>query len=171
MGDRSVTVVSPAGPGSAIRSAVPADLDHLWALEQAVFDVDAQSRRSLRWLLMRANADLRVIATPAADDPIAACSITLFRANSRVARLYSIAVAAQARGQGMAGRLLHDAIRRAANRGCRVMRAEARVSNTASRGLFAAAGFTETQRLVAYYPGPADGVRMQRSLEEDDTHG
>ena len=48
------------------------------------------------------------------------------------------------------------------------MRAEARLSNGASRGLFADAGYREIARLVDYYPGSngghEDGVRLEKQL-------
>lgn len=151
---------------SLIRDADRGDLDALTGLEQACFAHDAQSRRSLSWLVRRANARFRVVEDTTASG-ILAYALTLYRRGSTVARLYSIAVAPAGRGQGLAARLLEDAEVIARTGGQRTMRAEARVSNRASRGLFAAHGFRETQRLADYYPGPEDGVRLEKHLRTD----
>ena len=156
----------PALSSPTIRVATLADLAAVVALEQACFALDAQTGRSLRHLLTRAHGDFLVAVI---DDAIVADVVVLYRRGSRVARLYSIAVGPAARGRGVAAALLAQAERHAIARGCVVMRAEARWSNTASRGLFAAAGYRETARLADYYPGAGggheDGVRLQKHLD------
>tara|TARA_B100001939_G_C16777144_1_gene545274 strand:+ start:280 stop:735 length:456 start_codon:yes stop_codon:yes gene_type:complete len=150
-----------------IRDATAADLPALMALERAAFAADAQTARSMRWLVDRANSRFRVIEAPGGVGALSGYCVLLFRRGSRVARLYSIAVDSAARGQGIGARLVADALASATKRGDTVMRAEARMSNRSSRGLFAAAGFVETERLVDYYPGPEDGIRLKKQLERD----
>ncbi|MES1942542.1 acetyltransferase [Salinisphaera sp. PC39] len=144
-----------------IRTADGDDLDALRRLETRCFDLDAQSRRSLRHLLTRANATVRVVD---GDDGLLAGAVLLFRRGTRSARLYSVAVVPEARGGGLARRLLADAERLAAARGCRRLRAEARLGNTASRALFAAAGYRERACLPGYYPGGEAGIRLEKEL-------
>lgn len=147
---------------SSLRRAGPADLDALQALERACFPLDAQSRRSLRWLLTRANA---VVLVMSATSGVRAALIQLYRANSQVARVYSIAVAAESRGLGLAGLLLDAATDDARTRGCRWLRAEVRESNRASRGFFRGRGFRETATLAHYYPDGEHGLRLELNLE------
>ena len=148
-----------------IRPAALADLDGVHALEKACFDIDAQSRRSLRYLASRAQADFLVALDGAC---IVADAVVLYRRNSGVARLYSIAVGASARGRGVASALLRECETGAQRRGCRAMRAEARLSNLASRGLFQRAGYRENASLPSYYAGRdgrrEDGVRLEKPL-------
>ncbi|MDA3921855.1 MAG: N-acetyltransferase [Salinisphaera sp.] len=151
----------PSDPVPAIRTAMPIDIDALLALERECFEVDAQSRNSLAYLLSRANADTYVIGD---GEVILAYVMLLYRRNSRVARVYSIAVAATARGQGLAARLLIHAETSAGARGATIIRAEARQSNRGSRALFAAAGYREIGALPGYYAGGEDGVRLEKSL-------
>ena len=152
-----------------IRAAALADLDSVHALEQTCFAADtradAQSRRSLRYLITQARADF-MLALDAGR--VVADVIVLYRNNSGIARLYSIAVDEAARGRGLAGVLLGEAEAAARRRGCRALRAEARLSNRASRALFARAGYRESARLPGYYSGNdgtyEDGIRLEKIL-------
>ncbi|MES1933640.1 GNAT family acetyltransferase [Salinisphaera shabanensis T35B1] len=156
----------PVTSSPTIRSAGLDDLTGVHALEQACFVLDGQSRRSLRHLIAHAHGDFLVAV---ADGAIVGDVIVLYRRGARVARLYSIAVGQAARGQGMARRLVEQAHVHAVAQGCRIMRAEARLSNDASRRLFADAGYREVARLVDYYPGidggHEDGVRLEKYLD------
>jgi len=154
-----------------IRTATPRDLAAMMALEQACFSLDAQSRRSMRYLLGQAHGETRVVDDNTSNGALSGYVMWLYKRGTRVARLYSIGVDPDARGRGLAARLLADAVARAQAAGCRVMRAEARTSNVASRALFRAAGFVETGALPGYYPGEAgqdddDGVRMECPLAD-----
>lgn len=145
-----------------IRRAGAADLDAVEALERACFTLDAQSRRSLRYLLMRAHAD--VLLAVEADGTLLGDAVVLYRRGARVARLYSIATSRAARGRGVGTHLLAAGEAAAREKGCRALRAEVRVSNAASRGLFGRTGYREIGPLPAYYPGGEDGLRLEKPL-------
>lgn len=145
-----------------IRAASGRDLDAIHRLETRCFSLDAQSRRSLRYLLTRANAAAWVAENNGA---VVAYAVLLFRRGARGARLYSIAVDPAVRGGGVARALLSIAENEARARGCRRVRAEVRRGNKASRALFAAAGYRETAVLPEYYPGGEDGIRLQKDPE------
>ena len=152
---------------AVIRPATLADLDGVHALEQACFDTDAQSRRSLRYLISRARSDFLIVL---AAGHVVADVVVLYRRNAGVARLYSIAVGDAARGRGLGVTLLGEAEIAAMGRGCHALRAEARQANVASRALFARAGYRERERLPGYYPARAgetareDGIRLEKLL-------
>lgn len=148
----------------SVRPARGEDLDAIHRLETRCFTLDAQSRRSLRHLLTRAHA--AVWAAERGGEVVAYAAL-LFRRGARSARLYSIAVAPEARGGGAARALLATAEKEARTRGCRRLRAEVRRGNAASRGLFAAAGYRETAVLPGYYPGREAGIRLQKDLESE----
>lgn len=149
----------------APRRADIADLDAIEALEQACFDTDAQSRSSLRYLLLRAHADIWLAFE---NDHALGYVCVLYRANSRVARIYSIAVDGRARGRGIGLALLAAAERAATSRGCRTLRAEVRRGNAASCALFRSHGYREREILPGYYavggmPGREDGLRLEKT--------
>lgn len=145
-----------------IRPVEPADLDTIVALEQRCFDRDAQTRRSLRYLLTRANA-INIAAEQ--HSRLIGYLTLLLRRGARTARVYSIAVEAAARGQGLAARLLAAAEDRATRLGCNRMVCEVRASNRASLALFAGRGYQRKRDLPAYYPGGEDGVRLEMRLD------
>lgn len=159
----------PPARQERIRRAVPADLDALMALERACFDRDAQSRRSMVHLVGRAHGEVRVVDD---DGGIVADLVLLYRRGTRVARIYSIAVDPAARGRGLARRLIEDAEQCAQTAGCRRISAEARISNRASRLLFASCGFREAGRIADYYEGEhgahEDGLRLVKPLLSDE---
>lgn len=144
-----------------IRAATAADLDAILALEQRSFDRDAQTRRSLRYLLTRANA---VNIAAERNGRLAGYLTLLLRRGARAARVYSIAVDAAARGQGLAAQLLSAAESHAIQRGCNRMVCEVRASNRASLALFTSHGYQRKRDLPAYYPGGEDGVRLEKRL-------
>ena len=74
-----------------IRTARPDDLDALMVLEQG-FDADRISRRSMRRLLQRPSALIRVIDADTDHPTLVATLILLTRSNSRAARIYSLIV-------------------------------------------------------------------------------
>ncbi len=147
-----------------IRRATIADLNAVDALERSCFTRDAQSRRSLRYLLCQAHADIWLAG---AVRPLGYVCV-LYRMNSGVARVYSVAVSAQAQGRGVGAALLGAAECAVRRRGCHTLRAEVRQGNAASRGLFRASGYREYARLPGYYAngavGAEDGLRLQKRL-------
>lgn len=148
-----------------VRRAGGDDLEAVEALERTCFSVDRQSRRSLRYLLIRAHA----LAWLCEDGTGQALGyvLVLLRRHSRVARLYSIAVTAGARRGGVARQLVQRAEQGARAAGCLCMRLELRRGNAASRGLFETLGYRITDVLAGYYPGGEDGLRMEKVLHRD----
>jgi len=143
------------------RDARPADLPALLELE-AGFPGDRLSVRQLRHHLVNPRARFRV-----ADDGVGvlACHLLLLRRGSQRARLYSIAVAAAARGQGLGRRLLADAEAQAHAAGCRGLRLEVRQDNAGANALYRAAGYHRLAALPGYYDDGADGWRYGRDWD------
>jgi ribosomal protein S18 acetylase RimI-like enzyme len=145
-----------------VRHATLADLDALVALEQHTFDGDRLSRAQYRRHL--ASASALVLVVDGADPSLAGAAVVFFRKGSAVARLYSLATAAEARGKGVASALMAAATEAARDRGCRVLRLEVRVDNVAAIGLYERQGYRRIGPLPAYYDDGADGWRYERSL-------
>ncbi|NGY05658.1 GNAT family N-acetyltransferase [Solimonas terrae] len=144
-----------------IRRAHADDIDALLALEQH-FPGDRMSRRAIRHLLGSASAHLWIAGPVAA--PLGAL-VLLTRRNSRWARLYSVVVSPQARGQGLGRRLVIAAEREARRLGCVGLSLEVRKDNLAARGLYDALGYQLHARLVGYYEDGAAGVRLRRRFD------
>ena len=149
----------------AIRPAVTADLDALVALENACFDSDRLTRRQLRYMLARAQAVL-LVAEPGAGGGrgLLGYVLVLFNRATSVARLYSIAVAAAARGRGV-GRALVEAAEQATWDAERAyLRLEIRRDNTASQRLFQGLGYRRFGVLSNYYQDHMEALRYEKQL-------
>jgi ribosomal protein S18 acetylase RimI-like enzyme len=147
---------------SAIRAAVPSDVDRLLALEDACFASDRLGARSFRHFVKAPTAALRVIGD---GDRIDGYSLLLFRAGSRVARLYSIAVAPEVRGRGLAARLLADAETLARGRNMDRLALEVREDNPAAIGFYERRGYALSGRASGYYEDGADARRYEKRLD------
>lgn len=147
-------------PRLRLRDARPADLPGLLALE-AGFPGDRLSSRQYRYHLGNPRARLRVLVV---GGEVVGSSLTLFRAGSTRARLYSIAVDPAWRGRGLGTRLLADAEAGARARGCRYLRLEVRADNAAAITLYEEAGYRRIGRIARYYEDGAGAWRYERGL-------
>ena len=145
-----------------LRRGRAGDLDALLAIERAVFTTDVLSRRSLRHFLIAPNAAVII-----AEDQgvVAGYALVLYRRNSKLARLYSIAVASAFRRRGWARRLLTAAEQMAAAGGRRIMRIEVRADNGGAIDLYERSGYRRFGRLARYYGGRIDALRYEKSLD------
>lgn len=146
----------------AIRPARTADVDGVLALERH-FPGDRMSRAALRRLLRSPSARLWVVQTRR-PPVIAGAIILLTRANSGVARIYSLVVDPAQRGLGLGRRLVMSAERAARAAGLVTMSLEVREDNAAARALYARLGYVERQRLPGYYDDGGDGLRLRKVL-------
>jgi len=146
-----------------IREAAPGDLDALEALENASFETDRLSRRRLRhWI----RADNRVFLVAEDNDGLSGYALVLFHGATRLARLYSIAVAASARGRGIARQLLQALEEKAAGHGRFFMRLEVAQDNREAIRLYEAAGYAVFDTLPDYYEDHRAALRMQKIIRQ-----
>ena len=144
-----------------IRRSRPADLDALWDLENQVFETDRMSRRSLQRIL--ASPSAVALVAEAAGATVGA-AIVLFRANSRLARLYSLAVAPNHTGRGIASALLITAEKAARSRGSHHLRLEVHEKNHGAIKCYRKAGYHEFGRHHAYYEDRGHALRFEKLL-------
>ncbi|MEL3892400.1 GNAT family N-acetyltransferase [Ferrovibrio sp. MS7] len=144
-----------------LRPATAADLDALVALEETCFATDRFSRRSYARALASPRAHLRVMET---GGRLAAAGLIFTRADTAAARLYSIAVHPDWRGQGLARRLLTALEQTARKIGADEMRLEVADRNKAALALYRESGYEETGRLRRYYQDGADALRLTKRL-------
>ena len=137
------------------------DLDALLALEQAVFTVDVLSRRSLRRFLASPGTALIVAE---ACGRLAGYALVLFPPRSRIARLYSIAVAPHVGRRGVGPLLLAAAEKAAMRRKRRAMRLEVHEHNTRAIARYEKSGYRVFGRHRAYYDDRGDALRFEKPL-------
>ncbi|MEX0758453.1 MAG: peptidase C39 family protein [Tistlia sp.] len=151
----------PAAAPLVVRPAVLSDLDALVALENRCFESDRLSRRSFHHLLSKGHAALSVAER---EGRLLGYALVLFHGQTALARLYSLAVAQEARGQGIARRLLTVAEADALAEGCAVLRLEVRADNPPAIALYRDAGYRRFAVLPDYYEDHEPAERMEKIL-------
>lgn len=136
------------------------DLDELVALESTFTAEDRFDRRTWRRLLAGRTATL----VARENHTLLGAAVVLFRRGGRVARLYSISVAPEARGKGIAGDLLRSAESAAISKGCDRMRLEVRCTNSSAIRLYERNGYRVIARVEFYYPDGEQALRMEKPL-------
>src|SRR5699024_9242392 len=88
--------------------------------------------------------------------------VVLFRRNTRLARVYSLAVSPQARGQGLARALLNAAENAA--QGAVFMRLEVRADNISAQQLYQSLGYRQFGLFHNYYEDQQLALRYQKRV-------
>ncbi|WP_295384956.1 GNAT family N-acetyltransferase/peptidase C39 family protein [uncultured Thiodictyon sp.] len=160
---------APPAPGLgaalAVRPATVADLGPLVELENASFAGDRLTRRQFRYMLTRARALMLVAAR--LDLGLAGYVLVLLSRGTSVARLYSIAVAREARGQGVSQALVAAAEAAVWEQDRAYMRLEIRRDNPASQSLFEGLGYRRFGVLCDYYEDHMEALRYEKTLAPD----
>jgi ribosomal protein S18 acetylase RimI-like enzyme len=137
------------------------DLDALIAIEQTVFTTDIISRRSFRHFLTAPGATVLVAE---ADGKIAGYVLVLYPPRSKLARLYSIAVAPHSGRRGVGPFLLAAAEEAAHQRGRRAMRLEVHEHNARAIARYEKSGYRLFGRRPGYYDDHGDALRFEKPL-------
>lgn len=146
-----------------IRRANLDDLSALITLENATFNSDRLSPRQWRRHL---DSDSVRVLVATDSQTVRAAALLLFRRNSRIARLYSIAVAVGARGLGLGALLLVACEAASRQRACTQLRLEVRRDNLAAQRLYQRHGYRLFATRKNYYDDGEDALRYQRLLQE-----
>jgi [ribosomal protein S18]-alanine N-acetyltransferase len=137
------------------------DLDALFAMEQELFTTDQLSRRSLRRFISSPKATL--IAAEGGGE-VAGYVLVLYPPRSKLARVYSIAVAHKFRGRGLGPLLLTAAEEAAKRRRRRAMRLEVHEHNTRAIARYEKSGYRLFCRHRDYYDDHATALRFEKPL-------
>lgn len=148
-------------PAFSLRPGAVADIADLLALERQVFATDQMSRRSFRHFLISPGAALIVLDRAGLFSGYA---LALFHPRSAAARLYSIAVAPTAAGQGGGSLLLGAAEEAAREGGYASMRLEVHIANASAVACYRKAGYRVFGRRTNYYGDGADALRFHKAL-------
>jgi len=151
-----------AGSGAVwVRPATLADLDAIQALEAASFSHDRLSRRAIRAFIASPRQPLLVAKI---GGTLAGYAVLALRANSRLARLYSIAVDQRFGRRGVGRALMHSVEAHAARRGCAALRLEVRKDNGAAIALYESQGYRPIGEYLDYYEDGGAAFRMEKRL-------
>jgi ribosomal protein S18 acetylase RimI-like enzyme len=145
-----------------LRLALSADLDALLALENATFTSDLLSRRRMRHWISAAHG-IFVVAVDDAD-ALAGYGLVFTRRGSPSARVYSLAIARSARGQGLGTRLLRDLEKRSRKAGASRAHLEVARDNRGAIALYEKLGYTRVRAIPQYYEDGGDAWRMEKAL-------
>ncbi|MBI3778538.1 MAG: GNAT family N-acetyltransferase [Gammaproteobacteria bacterium] len=143
-----------------IRRARIDDVAMLAQLEQR-FPTDRLSRTSLRGLLRRGHASVRVCEQ---DNVLAGNAVVLYRRGSAIARLYSLVVHPDYLRRGIGRMLLAAAEAASVDHGCRELRLEVRPDNLPAIQLYRKAGYVVTDKIGKFYEDGTDALRMSKRL-------
>ena len=147
---------------SIVRNANLDDISALCSLEKKCFAADSFSRRVFYYLLNKANGRCWLAEQ---NDNIIGYSLVIFRCNSTVARLYSIAVLSERRGSGVASKLLQASEQSALQRQCHTMSLEVRADNNQAINFYLRHEYQIFGRHSHYYADKADAIRMKKVLK------
>lgn len=168
----TATAATASGAASAIRSAATAasggsirkarleDAAAILRLEDQ-FPTDRMSLRSVRRFLRVPSAQVWVAEREGA---VVGALIWLSRRNGRAARIYSVVIAPEARGLGLAQQLVTAMETEARAFGRETATLEVRADNAAARALYAKLGYELRAELPGYYEDGADGLRLVKAL-------
>ena len=148
-----------------IRQVEERDLDGLVALEEASFSADRLSRRRFQHWIKASN---RVFLVVENDGRVLAYGLVFLHKGTRLARLYSIAVSAAARGQGIGRQLMLALEKGAVDRGRLDMRLEVAKGNAGAISLYQGLGYRSFGEYHDYYTDHGDALRMQKRIRRID---
>jgi [ribosomal protein S18]-alanine N-acetyltransferase len=150
-----------------LRKARPGDVDALLAIERASFASDRLSPRQLAAHAAGRTRARFVVAERAGE--ILGNALVFLRRGVRRARLYSIVVAARARGLGLGARLLARAEQEARMAGAGELSLEVRTGNRDAIALYERSGYRRTGVRPAYYEDGAAAYRYLKLLGKKGT--
>jgi ribosomal protein S18 acetylase RimI-like enzyme len=144
-----------------LRLGNAADIGGLVDLENRVFASDQLARRSFRRFIV---SRMAVLLVAEQDDRLAGYALVLFRSNTRIARLYSLAVAPDAAGQGVGPLLLAAAEEAARARNSTRLRLEVREGNARAISRYRKSGYGLFGRHLDYYDDHGTALRFEKRL-------
>lgn len=153
----------PATAAVRVRRAELSDLDDLVALEEQSFAGDRLSRAQYRRHLDSESA--QVLVASANHRRFLGTAVVFFRKGSKVARLYSIATRAEARGKGVGSALIEAAELAARRKRRHALRLEVRTDNHAAIRLYERLGYERIGEYASYYEDGADAWRYEKALD------
>lgn len=145
------------------REAIKSDIPSLVALENESFDSDQLSDRNFKYFIELSHG-LTVVQED--DGLIKGYGILLFHKGTALARLYSLAVGQQFRGQGLGQKLLVKLEQMAMERGCTYIRLEVKTSNNEAIKLYKNMGYRKFAHKTDYYQDHEDAECFEKKIRK-----
>jgi ribosomal-protein-alanine N-acetyltransferase len=159
-------VTLPESQGTwQLRRATEDDLDPIMAIEDAVFADDAWSRQNMVAELRQPNGHY-LVAHPPGEDRIDAYAGLYAPKGSPTADIQTIAVAPQARRQGLGRVMMLQLINAARRRGAQEVFLEVRADNAEAQSLYRSLGFDALSVRKRYYKGGIDAIIMRLAVPD-----
>tara|TARA_R110002111_G_scaffold48396_2_gene86007 strand:- start:246 stop:704 length:459 start_codon:yes stop_codon:yes gene_type:complete len=146
---------------TTLHRATVKDKHSLLAIETCCFSTDRISPRQMHYLLTHAKATTLMALF---GSQIVGYGMCLLPRPPRPARLYSLAVLPDWRGQQLARRLCESLLLELRSLHYSRCRLEVRRSQTAVQNLYLSLGFRPIDELPSYYLDQEDGLRMECTL-------
>ena len=140
-----------------VRSATPADLDAVMAIEEAAFATPLWSRYAFSSLFEQAHARFQVACEPRSGTLTGYIVTWVIVEDAEIANL---AVAPEWRRQGVGGQLLDTVMTEAKAVGVRRIHLEVRESNVAAQRLYEGRDFAVVGRRKRYYQNPVEDALL-----------
>jgi ribosomal protein S18 acetylase RimI-like enzyme len=150
-----------------IRPAIATDLKNLVVIENTCFSNDRLSKRSLRNFVLGRHCSLLIAEL---NGQLQGYILVLFRRGTSLARMYSLAVMPQMRGQGLALQLCQASEAAARSRHCIFMRLEVRVDNADAIALYESLGYHRLNRINHYYEDGQDAWQYEKRILTEETY-
>ena len=144
-----------------ISPATSSDVQFLIQLEEQLFISDRISRRQFLYLINKGNS---IVVKAEMDGSFVGYMVLLKRSNSKRLRLYSLAVARQARKQGVAALLLQFAEQAAVVHHCNKLTLEVSWQNDSAIALYRSAGFSQYGIKENYYEDGCTALLFHKKL-------
>lgn len=144
-----------------IRPAQSGDIEDLVLLENTCFVTDKLSRRRFKHWLM---TDHRALLVAKMDSRLIGYILIIYHRGTRLARVYSLAVLPDYRGQGIAKQLIVAGEQAARDSGRLYLRLEVSVDNLPAIRLYEALGFQKFGIYREYYQDHKDALRYQKRI-------
>lgn len=144
-----------------IRIAQLTDVPELARLEAQSFPYDAMSARSFRRFIKLGEAQVWVIET---DHGVVGYAISLYRQATKLARLYSFAIAPASQRQGLGSQLLRHMETLAKQEHSLFMRLEVKADDDAALGFFHQRGYHDVGLKTEYFDDHSDAIVLQKQL-------
>ena len=144
-----------------IRKAKFDDLNALVDIENRSFKMDRFSRRSLKYLITKANATMLVDEY---KGTLRGFAVVLYNIGTSLARLYSLVVDPHYRGLGIGIKLLRVSEKDALENDCVTMRLEVRKDNIPAIELYKKKKYRQFDLVPDYYEDHMDALRFEKNL-------